>query len=380
MSYSLRRLIGAALSVALVFSPALCASALSGLWFEHTDIQMPSNLKVAELTNGVRFIVLPTTRNSNEVSLRVRISQRSQQYADHSALALDAANSTIQQISWSAASTPDHTIFSLDLEHADSKTIEDNLAIILEAIRNGKDRNAFSHNFYTPNNVTVVVTGGINTKSTIKQIRRLFSDWEQPLPSQAQMQPNIALSTYLQPTQTSDTSVSRSTIRALQESQDSKQQRRELLVISLANEVLGQRIQQAVEQHQFQAKVAVKSEILFDQVVLSQIQVSNLSADEKSAAENLVNSEIKRAIASGFSQSEYELAVSQLRQQLDNQTRLSSGHYAAEQADRLVAALNKGRAYTAPSYDLDLVNYHVAHLSQHDLGKAFASSWSNNQG
>jgi len=377
VSYSLRSLIGAALSASLIFSPVVSASSNSALWFEHTDIQMPTNTKVAQLNNGLRFVVLPTTRHSDEVSLRIRIGSGSaQQSRSHNASANLAAQSCVENNNWKASTEQDQTVFSLDLAHADAKSIETNLAMIQQGLVRQSNSNEFKKKFYVPQNTTVIVTGGVNTRQTIKLIQRQFSAWNKSsAPRYAQAQ-SVDLDTYLQPASDNDTSFAVSTLKTLTDEQDSKLHRKEILLTTLANKLLEQRIQKALEQQYSQAKVSVDNEVLFNHRLLSQIRVTDMSADEKSGAEKLVKAEIKRAIATGFTQVEYEMVVSQLREQLQRQTRRGSDHYAAEQADRLVAAISLGTVYTEPSYDLDLLNFHVAHLNEYDVSKEFEKTWS----
>ncbi|OAJ92634.1 insulinase family protein [Vibrio bivalvicida] len=377
MSYSLRSLIGAALSASLIFSPVVNASSNSALWFEHTDIQMPTSTKVAQLNNGLRFVVLPTTRNSDEVSLRVRIGSGSaQQSLEHDASARLAAQSCVESSDWKASTELEQTVFSLDLAHADETSIETNLAAIRQGLVRQSSSNGFKSKFYVPQNTTVIITGGVNTRQTIKLIQRQFSDWvKTPVSLKAQGH-GVDLDSYLQSESANDTSFAVRTLKTLADEQDSKLHRKEILLTTVANKLLEQRIQKALEQQQSQAKVTVDNEVLFDHRVLSQVRVTEMSADEKSDAEKLVETEIKRAIATGFTQVEYEMVVSQLREQLQRQTRQGSEHYAAEQADRLVAAISLGTVYTEPSYDLDLLNFHVAHLNEYDVSKEFEKTWS----
>lgn len=377
MSYSVRSLIGAALSATLIFSPVVSASSNSALWFEHTDIQMPTNTMVAELNNGLRFVVLPTTRSSDEVSLRVMIGSGSaQQSNDEDSTAKLAALSSVEQSDWQATTSLEQTVFSLDLAHADAKTLEASFASIQEGLVTNTKGNEFKQEFYIPQNVTVIVTGGINTRQTTKLIQRQFSGWAKGKQAFTSSGNSIALDAYLEPTELNDNGLSLSTLKTLQDEQDSKLQRKEILLTTIANKMLEHRIQNALEQHQSQAKVSIDNEVLFDHRLLSQIRITDMSADEKSTTENVVKSEIERAIAAGFTQVEYEMVVSELRNQLQSKTRLGNDHYAADQADRLVEAISLGNVYTEPSYDLDLLNFHVAHLNEYDVSKEFEKTWS----
>lgn len=377
MSYSVRSLIGAALSATLIFSPVVSASANSALWFEHTDIQMPTNTMVAELNNGLRFVILPTTRRSDEVSLRILIgSGTAQQTNAQDSTAKLAASSAVKSSDWKATTELEQTVFSLDLLHADANAIEASLATMQKSLATNTNGNEFKQKFYVPQNVTVIVTGGVNTRQTTKLIQRQFSGWVKGTSKQIDTANSMALGAYLEPSVSNDTGLSVSTLKILQDEQDSKLQRKEILLTTLANKMLEHRIQNALEQQHSQAKVSVENEVLFDHRLLSQIRITEMSADEKSTTESVVKSEIERAIAAGFTQVEYEMVVSELRDQLKSKTRLGNDHYAADQADRLVEAISLGNVYTEPSYDLDLLNFHVAHLNEYDVSKEFEKTWS----
>ena len=426
MSNSLRNFAKAALSATLLFSPLAVSATNNALWFEHTDIQLPARTSVAQLENGLRYIVLPTTKSTDEVSIRVRVGSGVAQEPSEQPLARIAALNTVTETNWLATSGYQQTVFSLDLDHGTDSDVSESLATIrhgltktlqqsqAQALLNdtfpaltdieqlivtkqvqplvanqewaplneqslvntpAESVNQFQADHYVPQNITLVMTGNIPPRVAARLIAKNFSDWK----SNTTVATNALTDLAIKPATTtvsSDSSLAISSLKNVRNLPDSKSLRKDMLVATLANKMLEQRIETALEQQHSQAKVAVDSQLVFNHKMLSQVRLTELAANEKENVEKVVQTEIQRAIAGGFTQTEYEMVVSQVRQQLESQTRLKNSHYTAQQADRLVQAVNSGSVYTAPSYDLDLLNFHVAHLNELDVSKELAKIWS----
>ncbi|TFH90168.1 insulinase family protein [Vibrio ouci] len=384
---------------------------------------MPKSTTVDRLDNGLRYVVLPTTRSSDEVSIRVRVNAGVAQENNHFPTARIVALDTIQGTNWHVSTDYQQTVFDIDFASATSSDIEKALEVLYAGLtQEVKQPNAeqllesaqdsltdidelisqrhldtltqalapldeqslsqtplesvkeFKQTYFTPKQVSIVVVGGIKKKSAIKSIERQFSLWntttqEQSLHSTPQLE-LISKAEEASP-------ITISSLSTFHDEEDSKLHRKELLMTTLANKMLEQRIQEALSEQHLQAQVDVDNQVLFDHRLLSQVRVANLEETDKVEVKKVVQSEIKRALASGFTQTEYEMVVSQVRKQLERQTRLNDpDNYTRNQADRVVAAIDSGSVYTAPSYDLDLLNFHVAHLNEFDISKEFEHNWS----
>nr|WP_275660984.1 insulinase family protein [Vibrio brasiliensis] len=369
---------------------------------------------------------MPTTKSTDEVSIRVRVGSGVAQEPSEQPLARIAALNTVTETNWLATSGYQQTVFSLDLDHGTDSDVSESLATIrhgltktlqqsqAQALLNdtfpaltdieqlietkqvqplvanqewaplneqslvntpAESVNQFQTNHYVPQNITLVMTGNIPPRVAARLIENNFSDWK----SNTTVASNSLTELAIEPATTtvsSDSSLAISSLKNVRNLPDSKSLRKDMLVATLANKMLEQRIETALEQQHSQAKVAVDSQLVFNHKMLSQVRLTELAANEKENVEKVVQTEIQRAIAGGFTQTEYEMVVSQVRQQLESQTRLKNSHYTAQQADRLVEAVNSGSVYTAPSYDLDLLNFHVAHLNELDVSKELAKIWS----
>ncbi|MGY5614725.1 insulinase family protein [Vibrio brasiliensis] len=427
MSNSIRTLFSAALSASLMFSPIASAESNSALWFEHTDIQLPARTSVAQLENGLRYIILPTTKTSDEVSIRVRVgSGVAQEPADYPLARITALNS-ISGTDWLATSGYQQTVFSLDLAHGTDADIGRALDLIRSGLTTQIQTSQVSellvkgqssltdidqiiaakqlqplavdqhwsaldaetladtplssvHDFqaqqYIPQNITVVIAGAVSPRSAANLIDKSFADWKANKSASTHSLAAFTTTPVTAQSVANDSSVSISSLKSVHNQTDSKALRKDMLIATLANKLLEQRIENALQQQHSLAKVVVDNQLVFNHKLLSQIRLTDLDVNERSKAQQIVQAEIKRAIASGFTQTEYEMVVSQVREQLQRQTRRQNADYTAQQADRLIEAVNSGSVYTAPSYDLDLLNFHVAHLNELDVSKELAKIWS----
>ncbi|NOH81085.1 insulinase family protein [Vibrio sp. RE86] len=386
-------------------------------------MQLPKSTTVKTLSNGVRYIILPTSRTATETSIRVRIGSGVAQELQDMPTARIAALDSVSETQWHATTGFQQTIFSLDLDSADSGVIESQLVTLLSGMKQTHSIDedsfqssvnsaltdiqqvlnqqhleslsmnhsiapfdltsmqatpieavgSFKNTHYAPDNMTIIVAGGVDTRALTKAITRNFSNLQHKTSIISEFTPALEMAYHIE----SPDSVAVSALTEFQDESDSKLQRKEVLKKTLANKMLEQRIQAAMNEQNLAGKVFVDSQMLFDHKLLSQVRIEELSETEKTLAHDIVDTEIKRALASGFKQAEYEMVVSQLRKQLEQQTRSGNRvNYTKDQADRLVSAVNNGMVYTAPSYDLDLLNFHVAHLNEFDISKDFEQVWS----
>lgn len=423
MSISVRHIATTLLACSALLSSQSFANQNNDLWFTHTDIQLPKATTVKTLSNGVRYIILPTSRKASEASIRVRIGSGVAQELNDMPTARIAALDSVSDTEWHATTGFQQTIFSLDLETSDSSVIESQLVALLSGMKQTQliDEDSFqssakialtdieqvlsqqhldslemNHSIapfdlaatqatpieavegfksanYTPDNMTIIVTGGVNTRALTRAITRNYGNLYHETGVINEFTPVLEVAYQVE----SPDSVAVSTLTEFQDESDSKLQRKEILKKTLANKMLEQRIQDALNKQHLTGKVVVDSQMLFDHKLLSQVRIEELNETEKTTAQNIVDAEIKRALASGFKQAEYEMVVNQLRKQLELQTRSGNRvNYTKDQADRLVRAVNTGMVYTAPSYELDLLNFHVAHLNEFDISKDFEQVWS----
>ncbi|RTZ18328.1 insulinase family protein [Vibrio aquaticus] len=385
---------------------------------------MPKVTTVNALDNGLRYVILPTSRSSKEVSIRVRVAAGVAQETELTPSARIAVLDTILGTEWKVSTDYQQTVFSLDLNEASANDVEQALHSLmqglekpignteepkfaqaaetslvdidqimtqqhLESVSYGRsiasfdvesvDQNAqndaqqFKTRHFAPHNVSIVIAGGITPRQTAKTVQSQFGLWR-VLDEQQEHLPSLDF--HVEKTHVEQTLVSVATLTHLGGNSDSKLLRKEILKATLANKMLERRIQNTFEQQQIEGLVSVENQVLFNQNLLSQVRVTGFNETQQELANQIIESEIKRTAASGFKQAEYEMVVSQVRNQLEKQTRLHNKEsYTRSQADRMVKAIHEGTVYTDPSYDLDLLNFHVAHLNEFDISKEFELVW-----
>lgn len=424
MPVPFRRLIHTLITCSVFVSPQLLAAESTPLWFPNTDIKLPKVTTVSALSNGLRYVILPTSRSTKEVSIRVRIAAGVAQETNLTPTARIAALDTVMGTNWTVASDYQQTVFSLDLQDASQDDIEQALSSLVQGLERPvgdieqaklaqaaetslvdieqimtqkhlesvsyvrpvasldaqsleqeahNETQQFKTRYFTPNNVSVVIAGGITPRKVEKAVQSQFGLWHVANAQQDRL-PNLDFN--VDKTHVEQALVSVSALTHLDENTDSKLLRKEILKATLANKMLEHRIQSAFEQQHIEGVVSVENQVLFNQNLLSQVRVTEFNETQQELANQIIEREIKRTAASGFKQAEYEMVVSQVRNQLTKETRLhNKENYTRSQADRMVKAIHEGTVYTDPSYDLDLLNFHVAHLNEFDISKEFEQVW-----
>ncbi len=133
MSIKHRLILNTLLISLLLVSSTTFASNKTSIWYQHTDIQMPKATTLGRLENGLRYVVLPTTRSSNELSLRVRINAGVAQENGINPTARIAALNAVYGSDWNVATDYQQIVFSIDFESASVDDIE----IALKALNAG---------------------------------------------------------------------------------------------------------------------------------------------------------------------------------------------------------------------------------------------------
>lgn len=407
------------LFVATLTSPLLYAEhSLSALWFDVDDVQLPQNATVGLLNNGMRYVVLPTSRKENFMSIRIRIGAGTAQENELSAFSsrLLALN-TIENTDWLAATFMNQTVFSFDGNALDASEMSELLSNFRYRLNNAhqlpntanitafdsKTSSQFSDfsaaqdyrntqssvswqqgietlskpildsyhsSLYVPKNTTIIITGNVNPHKVISIVDKTFNPTqtysELPIISSVQKQ-------YPAPHSTQDTIVlsSRTTIPF---PSDSKKLRRDLLLNDISTRIVSNRVQNKLQQS-FEHAKARNATFYMGNAIMTSLIVEGVPPIERNEAKSMVEIELNRAVSSGFTAAEYEDAVSELRDVLSQQARKPAKLYAMAEADNLVKSINTGLVYMTPSDKLALLDFHVAHLNELDVNKEFTQLW-----
>ncbi|NOI56058.1 insulinase family protein [Vibrio coralliilyticus] len=400
------------------------AKPTSPLWFEHTDITMPRNIQASVLENGIRLVLVATPNKQQALELRLRVGAGVAQEPSYLPVSRVLANQIIGDSKWSATTDYQQTVYSLSTTGNNQQSLEGALEFIeasfsqqsfvqqawkqsanltdyptvvsqnqLDSLELGKstspvtetsasrvqleDLEHYFSQYYVPTNMTLVIVGDFKARTLQNKVQKAFSQWHNPTPLTKTQQPALSMDNNGISGTQGKHSVSLSALAHVSDDVDSKLMRKDLLLATIANQILEHRIESALADVHSSATVSVKNEILFNQKLLSQVLVSKIPDGEQQATKQIVEQEIKTALAVGFTHSEYEAAVSEIR--LNKQAELAAFRQAgpAAMADRMVNAIDNGSVYTTPSFELELIDFHVAHLSEIDISKEFEKIWAH---
>ncbi|KHD25754.1 hypothetical protein NM09_08650 [Vibrio caribbeanicus] len=365
MSKPLRQIVTATLSASLLLSPffSLSVSAEQNQfnWFEQSDITLPKGTKAGKLSNAMRYVLLPTSRNTQALSIRVRLTDLPIKYAP-------VAQTLTQDNGWELVEFNGKSVLKRDFADNKEEILAEAISQLAALFKREEAKGVF-----LPSQTDLVIAGNFKNRTAAELISDNLSDWKSSevfsAPAELSLMPKSVSDV---PKQEKPT-VAYTAHTSLDDTANSKQQRKKLLTVTIANKILEKRLEEAFANQD--VKVEVSNQILAQSSLVSQVSLTSEDSEQAKAAQQIIEKEINRARASGFNQVEYEMVVSQLRKELEGQTRPHDEAYTAHQADQLIKAIDEGRVYTSPSYDLDLMNFHVAHMNEYDISNEFESVW-----
>ncbi|WP_001247658.1 M16 family metallopeptidase [Vibrio sp. RC586] len=408
----------------LLLAPVIHAQSANELWFERSDLQLPRQTSVGVLENGLRFVLLPIPNSQHNIAVRVVMNagllqeqggqEGSSMYAAAQTLgqfpsvakAQLELNQTVLSLHANSVNQMDSALSELAIALVNDsplnaseleKTVE-NIAIdgrllapalsyaqqqqiqrSFNALQNhlsqvnSAQAMGFKQRFYAPKNITLVVVGDFNKRQLEQRIAKQFGDWQRTAATIPN--PVVIPSLHTQTQITTKQDVSFNALSSYLPERDSKQQRRETMLIQVANAALQNRLNQILQQEGLSASTQV--EWMMDKAVWSSVTVTGVTQEQSDKIQQQVQAEIQRALANGFSKAEFELAVTTIRARLLAQTELSPADHIRNQADRLVNDIAQRKVYLAPSSELALFDLFMAHAYEGDLTPALKQSWSN---
>ncbi|EGU17831.1 peptidase M16 domain-containing protein [Vibrio mimicus SX-4] len=408
----------------LLLAPAIQAQSADQWWFERSDLQLPRQTSAGVLENGLHYVLLPMPNTQHNVAIRMVMGGGILQEQDgQSGSAMFSAAQMLGQLTVTAQAQLDlnQTVVSLhattqeqisqafsELSNAlrnDALPAQDMLNKSVEQIAvdgrllapalsyaqqqqvqrsfdalqsrlsqiNGAQAMEFKQRFYAPKNMTLVVVGDFNKRHLEQLIDQQFSDWHK---NSATLQSAMVIpSLQAQMQDVAKQNISFNTLVPSPVGNDSKQQRRQTMLVQVANIALQNRINQILQPYNLSAQTQV--EWMMNRSLWSNLTIPGVSQEESQKVQQQVKAEIERALSNGFSKAEFELAAATQRAHLQAQTELNQADDIRNQADRLVAAMVQRKVYVTPSSELALFDLFMAHAYEGDLTPALKQSWSN---
>ncbi|MDN3611802.1 insulinase family protein [Vibrio ostreicida] len=409
----------AMLSVTAIM-PAFAAQT-QPLWFEPSDLHNPRNIHAFVLNNGMRVVLINTRKSNNDLALRLRVAAGVHQEPNNLPVSRVIAKQMIDDSDWLATSDYQQTIYRHHVDKANADQVDAALNFIAtrfssiafdsgttpkinelidypQQVENKQiSELAISHNvasmsaaslvsssdidhyfsrYYAPSNMTLVVSGDVQLRAFRQQVQQAFSEWHRTSVSVPAALPTLTLATAPEESGMQQDNFTISTLAPLTYETDSKLRRKNLLLATVANTILQHRIEASLAQDLSDAQVSTLNRIVFNQKLLAQITVTHVEADQQSATKHLVEQHIRAALNEGFSDSELDAVLGELRRAKQQDVERFQTWDAAQIADDVVDSIDSGTVYTTPSTELELLEFHLAHLNKTDISQAFSSLWS----
>ncbi|MEF1175252.1 insulinase family protein, partial [Vibrio sinaloensis] len=172
---------------------------------------------------------------------------------------------------------------------------------------------------FLPSQTDLVIAGNFKNRTAAELISDNLSDWKSSEAFSAPAELSLMPKSVSDAPKQEKPTVAYTAHTSLDDTANSKQQRKKLLTVTIANKILEKRLEEAFANQD--VKVEVSNQILAQSSLVSQVSLTSEDSEQAKAAQQIIEKEINRARSSGFSQVEYEMVVSQLRKELEGQTR-----------------------------------------------------------
>ncbi|WP_255199148.1 signal recognition particle [Vibrio sp. 05-20-BW147] len=304
-------------------------------WMPVTDLNLPRQMKIGTLDNGMRFVVMPSRAAQNALSLRFELQTSTNQ-------------------TWLVAQEADLS----------QTQLKEGLLQLREQIEvNGKLPS-------TPNSTqTLILVGDVNVKDAIDQIDIVFSSAEMS---------NSAPVSLFNPTPKATEETQAVAVRLIATSahdemdDDSKMYRKEATKRHLADDVLVARVEKQLIDANV-AVVSVKATERWNRVqLISSIIVELNDASQISQAKEVLSAALHNARNGNVSADEFAAQVQLRHERLKRELKSTT----AQQADEIAKAIRFNRIYVQPSDELRLFEFHIAHMTEADVNEAMIIHWS----
>ncbi len=239
----------------------------------------------------------------------------------------------------------------------------------------------YYNHFYTPQRMTFIVVGDIDSKNIQGQIEKYFAS----MTSQTQPVTNPDLGPIKQPEgletsvfadkELSSTEVSLTLVRPLKEKPDTVATRLENMTLDMANSILSRRLERLskVEGSAIAGGSASKNE-LFNYLELGSIDIT--AADDRwKEVVPVLEQEFRRAIEHGFSEAELAEAKSNQLNAYEQQFKQKATRKSEVIATALADACNEQSVFSDPATDLEIAQKALASITLESCHKTFKSFW-----
>lgn len=240
------------------------------------------------------------------------------------------------------------------------------------------------NDYYTPERALFVITGDIDPEAMETKIQETFASWEQP--ENPAPSPDIGTVATGRPLRTgffqdpdTPTIIDIATSRPAINPADSAESRNESRLRFLANEIVTRRFATLARQPNSPILEGSASYgTLFKTADTANIQVvANPETWEQ--ALSMAEQELRRALEHGFTQSELQEQIANLRTGLENAADRTNTRANAILADDIVSAFHNDGVFTDPREEFDRFEAQIPSITPEALHEAFRAMWQEDE-
>ncbi|GGP19148.1 M16 family metallopeptidase [Silvimonas iriomotensis] len=234
--------------------------------------------------------------------------------------------------------------------------------------------------WYQPDRITVVAVGDLNVKQTVALIQKEFGELAPRAP--ARPYPDLKIPTAIPGTEfgyhyeadAPNTSISIQTLQPFP-GQDSSGIRLSDQTLQLALDMLSRRLD--ILAHKENSPLNGSYAGVYD--MFQQVRIGTIGASAKpeqwQAALALVDQQLRSALDHGFTAQELQVAVANLRTDLDQSVSSAATRRSDRLAGAITDALNDGNVYTSPAQDKALLGPLLDKVTPEDCVAALRKAW-----
>ncbi|MEO7098387.1 MAG: insulinase family protein [Luteolibacter sp.] len=239
----------------------------------------------------------------------------------------------------------------------------------------------FYNRFYTPDRMTFVVVGDINSKEMQAQIEKYFGSMINPATPTKNpelgpiKQPEGIEASVFNDKELSSTEVSLMLVRPFKEKPDTAATRLEDMKLEIAHSIIDRRFERLSKvEGSAIASGSASKEDLFNYVELGSIDIT--AADDRwKEVVPILEQEFQRAIEYGFTESELAEAKSNILNAYEQQVKQKATRKSEDLASAIAEASNDQSVLSDPVTDLEIAKKNLDSITIANCHEAFKSFW-----
>lgn len=238
---------------------------------------------------------------------------------------------------------------------------------------------AFYEGYYRPENTFIVLVGDFETDYAAAKIEEYFVDWQAEGEALPKIEPeklkNREARTRYYTNPEIQTSLSLSTIHAVDERPDTQANRRDNFVEGLGNRILSQRLGELSRTTDAPfIGASASSSVIFETAEISTLSIQPEQGKWDTALKG-AEPVLRQALEFGFSQSELDEQIINTKKALEVAVQTSPTRRTPSLARQIISAFSGERVLTDPSDNLERFSSYADTISLEEVNTKFRAQW-----